>query len=176
MNDVSIDESCPCSCSKASKEFISSLTRGSFLSNLFLSVIFDGVNVELVAVEVDCWFCRRFRCRYIFRRAMYDWSVPAGGGTLDVSLFFGDGFAFCIGVPSGVFLATARNFLSIFSSSVMTQLLFMPAAAHFASRHAWHVFRDSLVISQARALAHSYRVEPVTARRKKARPERKIIN
>jgi hypothetical protein len=41
-----------------------------------------------------------------------------------------------MGVPSGVFLAVALNFLSIFSSSVITQELFMPASAHFLSRQA----------------------------------------
>ena len=88
---------------------------------------------------------------------------------------FGGGFGFGMGVPSADFLATALIFLSIFSSSVMTQELFIPASAHFLSLQAWHVFLDSFVISQFRFLAHSYLFAPVTARLKKARPENEQI-
>jgi hypothetical protein len=103
----------------------------------FLLLVFSP-EVELLVI-VDGGFCRRFRLSSSFLRAMYDWRVPEGGETLDMFSALraaGGGLALTAGVPSGVFFAVARNFLSIFSSSVMTHVLFIPASAHFLSRQA----------------------------------------
>jgi hypothetical protein len=69
--------------------------------------------------------------------------VPACGGP-PVSAF-GVAFGFGAGAPSDDFLATALIFLSIFSSSVITHELFIPASAHFFSRQAWQVFLQSVL-------------------------------